>query len=281
MKKVTYRVPSSTSNLGPGFDTLGIALKLYAYVTLEKGSSAKTSPFMKEAISLFFKNTKIKPFAVKVTVDSEIPQSRGLGSSAAIRIGILCALNDLTKQPLTKDEIFLLASELEGHPDNVGASLFGGFVAASENQIVQFEVQDKLKFIAVIPDLELSTEQARKVLPKTYSRADVVKNIQNVGQIVAAFAEQNYDALENCFEDTLHQPYRQKLIPGFKEILNHGKGKGFLGAFLSGSGTTMMLLTTTATKSLDKEIQGSLAKYYPITIIHHLHADNIGAKKVS
>src|SRR5437870_1396193 len=163
---VTIRVPASTSNLGPGFDCLGVALQIYNIVTVSREAKRQSvAPIAGKAADLFFKRTHRRPFAFSCSAIEQIPRSRGLGSSATIRLGILHGLNELTGRPLDRLSIFRLSAQLEGHPDNAAPSSFGGFTVARGENVQCFEVSTRLKFVLLIPDLELQTSSARKILP--------------------------------------------------------------------------------------------------------------------
>lgn len=243
MKSISIRVPASTANLGPGFDTLGVALNLYNTVTLSPTKKIEHDHFMQEMFDLFFKKAKQKTSPFDVKISGDVPRSRGLGSSVTVRLGILYALNEWYGRPLKPEQVLDLTIELEQHPDNAVPAFYGGFVASNGKTHIRVPVQSKLHFVAAIPSFELETKKARAVLPKALSRADVVTNIQNAAVIVGAFASKKYELLQGALEDKLHQPYRAKLIPGFNGTLRAAERAGALAAFLSGAGPTLMALT--------------------------------------
>src|SRR5258708_6721977 len=127
MHQVTVRVPASTSNLGPGFDCLGVALRLYNHVTVSRGRGERLAALARTAGDAFFERADRKPFSFSCSITGDIPSSRGLGSSAAIRLGVLHGLNELANRPLQRREIFELCARLEGHPDNAAPACYGGF----------------------------------------------------------------------------------------------------------------------------------------------------------
>src|ERR1700675_2977381 len=185
--QVTIRVPASTSNLGPGFDCLGVALRIYNLVTISRAKEQEThAPIAAKAAEFFFKRTKCRRFAFSCSAIERVPRSRGLGSSATIRLGILHGLNELTRQPLDRLSIFQLCAELEGHPDNAAPSSFGGFTVARGENVQRFEVSSRLKFVLLIPDFEIRTSAARKILPAKISRTDAVASAGNACAITAA-----------------------------------------------------------------------------------------------
>ena len=244
VQSVIIRVPASTSNLGPGFDCLGIGLRLYNVVTVSRATKRKSlAPVVAKAADLFFKRTKRRRFAFSCSATEKVPRSRGLGSSATIRLGILHGLNELTRRPLDRRSIFQLCAELEGHPDNAAPSSFGGFTVARDKNVQRFEVSSRLKFVLLIPDFEIQTSAARKILPAKISRANAVASAANACAITAAFASRDYENLCDAFTDHLHQPFRARLIPFLPRVIAAAERAGALGAFLSGSGSTICAVT--------------------------------------
>ncbi|HEV3393934.1 MAG TPA: homoserine kinase [Chthoniobacterales bacterium] len=239
MEKVTIRVPASTSNLGPGFDCLGIALRIYNRVTVHRAKDRqRQEKIVEQATDLFFKRTKRRRFAFFCSAVEKIPRCRGLGSSATIRLGVLHGLNELCGRPLDRLSIFRLCAELEGHPDNAAPSSFGGFTVARGENVQRFDIF-RLKFVLLIPDFEIRTSSARKILPAKIAVAAAAENIGNASVITAAFAARNYENLRGAFVDHLHQPLRQKLIPILPRVIAAAERAGAPGAFLSGSGSTI------------------------------------------
>ena len=245
MEKVTIRVPASTSNLGPGFDCLGVALRLYNEVTIARNPLDRQAhpPIVAEAANLFFKRSRRRRFLFSCSAVDKIPRSHGLGGSATIRLGVLHALNWLAGSPLDRLSIFHLCAELEGHPDNTAPSSFGGFTVARGGNIQRFNVSPRLYFVLLIPEFEIKTLAARKILPSRISRSAAVKSCGNACAITAAFASRNYESLRGVFVDQLHQPFRQKLIPFLPRVIAAAEKAGALGAFLSGSGSTICAVT--------------------------------------
>ena len=243
-ESVTIRVPGSTSNLGPGFDCLGVALRLYNSITVRRADeSPRQEKIVAQAADLFFKRAKRRRFAFSCSANEKIPRCRGLGSSATIRLGILHGLNELAARSLDRRSIFHLAAELEGHPDNAAPCSFGGFTVARGQNFQRFEVAPRLEFVLMIPDFEISTPAARKILPPKISRIAAVQSAGNAAAITAAFAFGDYEKLRGAFTDGLHQPFRKKLIPCLPRVIAAAEKAGALGAFLSGSGSTICAVT--------------------------------------
>ncbi len=238
--QVTIRVPASTSNLGPGFDCLGVALRIYNSVTISRANNRQPQEkIVAEAADLFFKRTKRPHFAFSCSAHEEIPRSRGLGSSATIRLAMLHGLNELAGRPLERSLIFQLCAELEGHPDNAAPASFGGFTVARGENVQRSEVSQRLEFVLLIPDFEIRTAAARRILPARISRTAAVESAGNACAITAAFASRNYENLRGAFVDHIHQPFRAKLIPFLPRVIAAAEEAGALGAFLSGSGSTI------------------------------------------
>ena len=259
MPHVTVRVPASTSNLGPGFDCLGVALRIYNNVTVRRGGAEWKSIMMREAADFFFQRSACRPFAFTAKITGDVPTSRGLGSSVTVRLGILHGLNLLADRPLPRAEIFQICAELEGHPDNAAPAEFGGFnvarawsatrcrrddpradrAARSSFTRQRFAVSSALKFILLIPDFEVRTSAARALLPRSIPRKGAIDSCGNACTITAAFASGQYQNLRGAFRDHLHQPYRKQLVPFFDDAVSAAEDAGALGAFLSGSGSTI------------------------------------------
>lgn len=243
MSVALIKVPASTSNLGPGFDCLGIAFKISNVVTIQKGAPPRDA-IIAQAGEVFFRKARKKTFGFACGIAGDVPRSRGLGSSVTVRLGVMHGLNALAGSPLRREEIFELCAELEGHPDNAAPSAFGGFTIARRGAPLQrYRVADTVGFALLIPDFEVSTPAARRVLPKTLPLKDAVLSAGNACAIAGAFASRDYAMLDGCFEDRLHQPYREKLVPCLSRVIAAGRKAGALGGWLSGSGSTIACLT--------------------------------------
>jgi len=252
LEEVTFTVPGTSANLGPGYDCLGLAVKLANQVTIKRVRRRKTLPEMVEhAADRFFDVIGRRPFAFDWSIEGDVPRSRGLGSSVTVRLGLLNGLNLLAGKPCDRQQIFELCSELEGHPDNAAPAQFGGFVVSTATgQAFRFPVSEKLKILLLIPDFEVETKAARTVLPSEIPHAAAAANAARVAAITAAFAQGKYALLSGLFEDALHQPFRAPLLPGFEAVVKAGRSAGALGCFLSGSGSTMAALTIRRPKKI-------------------------------
>lgn len=285
-QSVTISVPATSANLGPGYDCLGLALSLYNHttVTILDGDRPHIEPHhpMVEAISaLFFQQPDVEeaPFPFAWSITGDVPQSRGLGSSVTVRLGIMMGLNELCGRPLDKERLYALCSEAEGHPDNVAPALFGGFAVASKEQRFRFPVDDRLKAVILIPEYEVQTAHARTALPESVPHGDAARNTAHACTLVSAFATGDYERMGAALEDFLHQPYRRHLVPGLFEIVDAGVDAGAIGGYLSGSGSAVACLTTTGDPSgIASAMQQELARTGATGRTVVVTADNFGAK---
>ena len=295
MEQITVRLPASTSNLGPGFDCLGVALRTYNTITMARSASRRHfySPIVSEAAHRFFSEARRRAFSFSCSIMEQIPRSRGLGSSATVRLGVLLALNQLSGNPLDQLKMFQLCAELEGHPDNAAPAIFGGFTVvvgtprchesfrASEQHakptVQRFAVSPRLNFVLLVPDLEIQTSRARNVLPSKISHAEATESCANACAITAAFASQEYEKLCGVFADHLHQPYRTRLVPFLPAVVSAAEKAGALGAFLSGSGSTICAITLQDRDRIAAAMKRA-AKIHAHTIL--TSADNQGARVV-
>jgi homoserine kinase len=244
MNSVRVRVPATTANLGPGFDAMGIALRIYNTTTVTRGGGDDPGAMAEEAAGAFFGATGGKKFPFHWSVEGDVPRARGLGSSVTVRLGVLHGLNELAGRPLDRRGIFQLCAELEGHPDNAAPGAYGGFcIAPRSGPLQRYGVGEDLAFVVLIPEMELETAQARGILPGEIPLADAVLSAGNAAAIAGAFASGNYSKLAGCFEDRLHQPYRAKLMPFLDEVIAAGCGAGALGGWMSGAGSAVACVT--------------------------------------
>lgn len=242
------RVPASTANMGPGFDSIGMALNLYNYVEIEENDNSDMSLYegnlIYETIKYFYKCVDKKLPQFKMTQIDNIPFTRGLGSSSACIVAGLLIGNQLSKSNLTKKDLGSIAIELEGHPDNVIPTIFGGMVVTAINgsdyKFTKITEVDELDFTAIIPEFKLSTNKARKALPERIPREDAVFNISRVALLIGSVKSRDYDNLLVAMEDCIHEPYRIKFIPNMGDIFKKASSLGAKGVFLSGAGPTLM-----------------------------------------
>jgi homoserine kinase len=279
MAAITIRVPASVSNLGPGFDCLGVALRLYNLITLERTSKRDfLPPTLSEAARLFFRRAGRSPFLFSGSIKEGLPRSRGLGSSATVRLGVLHGLNHLSGSPLDRDQLFRLCADLEGHPDNAAPASFGGFTVARLEMVQRFDVSSRLKFVVLIPDHEINTDHARRILPRQIVRTRAVKSCGDACAITAAFVSQNYRLMQGNFGDEFHQPFRARLVPYLGRVIRAAEQAGALGAFLSGSGSSVAAIALEKPRKVADAMSRAIGKLSARVVV--LSADNEGAKIV-
>jgi homoserine kinase len=257
---VSVRVPATTANLGAGFDCIGAALSLYNQFTFTLADSFQIIARGTEAdrVAVDEQNLAYQAFVqvfdrlqrpipgIKLEIDLEVPLARGLGSSATAIVGGLLGANGLAGLPLSLAEIMAMAIAMEGHPDNVVPALIGGCrLAASYGE--KWEICDvpwhsNIVPVVAIPNFELSTAEARQVLPTTYSRADAVFNISHLALLMRGLETGNGQWVRAGMVDKIHQPYRQQLIKGYVEVETAAVTAGAYGIVISGAGPTLLAL---------------------------------------
>jgi len=272
--KVSVKVPATTANFGSGFDCFGMALPLYNIITIEEtvlpgtgvdvnvisdfqnNESFAIEHIPKDENSLIYKSVEMlynsigqSPSELKITIKSSIPIAKGLGSSASIIVGGLYAANELLNKPADEAAILSIATELEGHPDNVTPAIVGGFVITSleeDGSIIYRKInwpQDWILNIC-IPDYELVTEISRSVLPVEVPIKDAVFNAGRTAMFIEALHTQDADLMKYALQDKLHQPYRSKLVPGLDEIVSNLRHEeDVLGCTLSGAGPAICVIS--------------------------------------
>lgn len=257
-RMIKIRVPATSANLGPGFDCLGLALDVWNEIAFEPAEQLKyrASGEGAEKLNKGNRNLLTKAYArlhefcgkkasgVRIAARNDIPMSSGLGSSAAAIVAGLFGANEMLGKPLHKDELVKLATEMEGHPDNVAPALLGGLVASvmKHEEIItrRYEVP-ALTVVIVKPDVEWLTKTARAVLPKSISRADAIFNIGRATLVVDALRTGDLDLLQKVMDDRIHQPYRLRHISG--GMAAYKCAKAFGAAALSGAGPSIILFT--------------------------------------
>ncbi len=257
--KRTVRVPATTANLGPGFDSFGCALGIYNVYTFEsipQGLEVTGCP--KRYCN--FQNLSVQAYCMTLEeagvpfsglrmniVSTEIPLSRGLGSSAAMIVAGVLAANAEAGFPFDKREMLRIATRIEGHPDNLAPALYGGLTASMIHEgmpdTVTYEIADGLKFAACIPNFELQTSKARNALPHTYSRADAVYNLSHGAVLLKALETGDKLLIARALNDRIHQPYRIDLIPEYETVRKAAFEEGAIACCISGAGPTILTLT--------------------------------------
>jgi homoserine kinase len=296
------RVPASTSNLGPGFDCFGLALKLYLTVrgTATPDSSepcrvqtigaAENEALPRNAANLIYRamafaarreGVPLPP--VDLVAHNEIPLASGLGSSAAAIVAGIKLCDLLTGREMTAQTIQNYATEFEGHPDNVAASVHGGFVAScvrDDRTVIsaKFNWPASIRAVVVSPHSQLPTHVARAALPRTVSRANAVHNLQRTALFTAALAQRRYDLLWDAMQDRLHQPQRESLVPGLADALALPRRPGLMGIALSGAGPSIVALVDDHDEEIGAEITRCFRSHKIESTVRVLEIDNEGVR---
>lgn len=269
---VKIKVPATSANLGCGFDSLGIALSLYTTFTFEEKESGLSFSGCEERFqskdnliyvafnkALAYLNKEIK--GLHIDIDCHVPVSRGLGSSATCIVGGLMGAFALTNTPVDKEVIFTLATEMEGHPDNVAPAVFGGLCTCCMCEdapvYTKIKVDDRFHFMALVPDFETSTKEARKVLPQTLSLNDAIFSLSRVGIVCKAFENYEIDKLRKVMDDKIHEPYRKLLIHEYDDVREICEDIDSVCFMISGSGSTLLNVIEDINKAeeMNKQLQ--------------------------
>ena len=249
------RVPASSANLGPGYDAMAAAVSLHLELEVEETGEFSLDPGGLE-VSTGRDNLVVRAFeslhpadGIAFRLRSEIPLARGLGSSAAAIVAGLFAADHLFELALSKEEMLARATELEGHPDNVAAAIYGGFVvcgAGAEGAplAARFDPPEGLEGIVAIPPEEVSTELAREAIPAEIPLADALANVSAAALLVLGLRSADLDLVARGLHDSIHQPRRRELYPRSMEIVDAATELGALGATISGAGPTVLVWTT-------------------------------------
>ncbi len=294
---IRVRVPASSANLGPGFDALALALGLYLRCTLrrsEQGLTIEASGTDSAAIPRDDSNLIFRAFCrlasaesreqVALEIENEIPLGRGLGSSAAAILAGLALANEWEGLSHSKEQLIEMASEMEGHPDNVAAAARGGLVISCQAEdgavisviSMQSPISPAIAVVLVVPNFQLSTEAARAALPQQYSRRDAVFNVQRVALLLAALREGNTKVLAEAMQDRLHQPYRALLVPGFQEVLRLRNVPGLLGVALSGAGPSVVAFCNDQPAEVGEAIAACFRRHQVTAEVRRLAVDSEG-----
>jgi homoserine kinase len=291
------RVPATTANLGSGFDCMGIALNLYNYFEVSISDNNKIYWFGSEktewlprseqnlihqSIRKVFEYANKELIYTDIKSEINIPVSRGLGSSSSAIIAGVFIGNQLLGNTLTNNELINIANEIEGHPDNITPCLFGGITSSivdnKKVHINKINNNSSLKFIFLIPEFQLSTKEARKVLPSNVSFSDAVFNLSRVSFLVEGFSKNNPELIKLGLQDKLHEQYRSKLIKGFYELREKAIELGALNLVISGAGPTLLIITENNEKEIAESLKFQWKEMGINSYYHLLNIDTEGAK---
>ncbi len=292
--KVSVKTPATIANLGPGFDSFGLALPLYNIVSVEEtvlpGSGIEINiineknnekseladvptdktNIVYKAIELLYNFIGQIPNELKITIKTQIPISRGLGSSSSVIVGGLIAANELLGRPADTKVLMSIATEIEGHPDNITPAFVGGVTMSSwedDGSVIYRKLpwNDDWKLMVCIPDYELNTEISRSVLPKEVPLSSAIHNLKRSAMFVDALYSKDEELLKLALKDKLHQPYREKLVPGLSDIMNNLKHtKGVIGTVLCGAGPAILVIYNGIGVGEIKEIVSNSWNYFNV-----------------
>jgi homoserine kinase len=286
-------VPATSANLGPGFDTLGLAIAMKNQVVIKPSKfhsvslrgEGSNNPALKDNnmfISIFndfYHNLTHKKRNFRFEFQNEVPLSRGLGSSSAVIVSAIASAYAIEGIKLEKQKLLNLALAYENHPDNITPAVMGGFnVATVQDNEVRFlnkSIPKVLKAVVVIPNRPISTQLSRKALPYKYSKEDVIYNISHSSLLTAAFMSENWDMLKCASQDMIHQKYRMKHMPELFDVQKTALSNGSLMSTLSGSGSTLFSVTYVDDS---RKLEKALKQKFPHFKVFTCDFDNVGVR---
>lgn len=292
---IKVKIPASSANMGPGFDSLGVALNLYSRLEIEeisegleintlnaKGYVPKDeNNLIYKAVMNVFEYIGYVPKGIRITQDSAIPMTRGLGSSSACIIGGMLAANILSGRRLNYSEILNLASKMEGHPDNVAPALYGGFCVSmfdGERTVTKSnKINSRIKFAVMIPDYFVATKKSRGVLPEDVPIKDAAFNIAHASMLQSALINGDTGLLKEAVKDRLHQQYRKDYVDGFDDIFEKTYASGAKATYLSGSGPTIVSILDSDYFEFNRKMQRFFTENSHKWTCMILSVDNVGA----
>ena len=289
MIKIT--VPATSANLGIGYDTLGMAVSLYAHFTFDRADELvitgcpeefqNADNMVYQAFEYALRAWGEQPFPIAIGIDTEIPVARGLGSSSTCVVAGIMGAAALTDHTVTREELVALATELEGHPDNVAPAILGAAVcsftpAGQLPRCLRYDVSPRLRFITIIPPYEVHTADARKVVPQEVPLSTAVWQMGRIAGLTRGLETGNLDLIAAANDDRLQEPYRRHLIPDYDAIRETCLTGGAKTIWISGSGSTLMAVTDDTIVA--KFLQVRLRERFPECAVHILTSDTEGAQ---
>lgn len=293
-KAAVIRVPATTANIGPGFDSFGMALKLYNKITVELTDSDELTfkNVSKEYCTednLVYQGYRAAMSYMKlpcedgmcISIEHQIPICRGLGSSAALLTAGVKAASELHGGRLTDEEVIAIATGIEGHPDNIAAAVKGGLNASMMEEgkayTVRYDIHESIHSVVIIPDFQLSTELSRSVLPKSLDYASATYNISHGAVLLKAMEMGDERLIDAALRDRLHQDYRKGLIPGYEIAEKAAREIGVITYCLSGAGPTQLALLKGDSKAFAEKLREKTKDQLPDWTIMAVDVDNEGA----
>ncbi|WP_273383537.1 homoserine kinase [Enorma phocaeensis] len=289
MIKIT--VPATSANLGIGYDTLGMAVSLYAHFTFDHADELVITgcpeEFQNEDNLVYQSFTQalgtwgVDPFPIALDIQTEIPVARGLGSSSTCVVAGIMGAAALTRHTVTREELVAMATAIEGHPDNVAPALLGAavcsFTPAGElPRCLRYEVSDRLTFVTIIPPYAVHTSGARKVVPQEVPLSTAVWQMGRIAGLTRGLETGDTNLIAAANDDRLQEPYRRELIPDYDAIRRTCLEGGAKTLWISGSGSTLMAVTDDTIVA--KFLQVRLREEFPSCETHILTCDNAGAQ---
>lgn len=289
MIKVT--VPATSANLGIGYDTLGMAVSLYAHFTFDHADALAITgcpeEFQNEDNMVYQAFVQaldawgLEPFPISIHIETDIPVARGLGSSSTCVVAGIMGAAALARRTVTRDELVALAAQMEGHPDNVAPALLGAAVCSFTPtgelpRCLRYKVSDRLRFVTIIPPYEVHTSEARKVVPQEVPLSTAVWQMGRIAGLTRGLETGNTDLIAAANDDRLQEPYRRALIPDYEAIRATCLEGGAKTLWISGSGSTLMAVTDDTIVA--KFLQVRLREQFPDCETHILTCDNAGAQ---
>lgn len=299
-KTVKVCVPGTTANCGPGFDAVGIACTIYNELELTLNRSDKLNieilgegrgvipsdeqNIVWQAVQAVLARTGKSYHGAHIKMTNNVPLARGLGSSAAAIVAGLVAANAAVGGPLSKQQLFELATEFEGHPDNVAPAIFGGITLSAVYQekahCLRFLPPGVLEMVVAIPAFNLSTKAARQVLPETVAYQDAVFNISRTALLIGALSQGAFGHLQCALEDRIHQPYREALIPGMRDVFQAANRQGAYGSAISGAGPCLIAFTQQNAAPIGEAMVAAFKANNIDATYVILHIDQAGARLI-